>query len=183
MRKASAFCAAFFFFGGLALFLSLGGLYHRVAVYYSSHERGYGSSVYSASVLVLRQDAYGKGYFGAHRNGGRIHQGIDILAPVGRPICAAKSGRILVAGWDRGYGNYVEILHSDGLRSRYAHLSRIYIRAGEWVRKSDIVGACGKTGNAADPRIKAHLHFEVRAASTPVNPAPLMDAGIQVHLS
>ena len=132
----------------------------------------YLSPVYaSGNLLKIRHDVYGKGYFGASRSRGRTHQGIDILAPVGRPILASKSGRVSVAETEKGYGQWVEILHADGLRSRYAHLSRTFVNVGDWVRADDIIGTCGKTGNAKDRRIKAHLHFEIRSPKEALNPA------------
>src|SRR6185503_1653964 len=86
-----------------------------------------------SSIAPLRQDVYGKGYFGASRNGGRNHEGVDLFVPIRMPIYAAKSGRIVLSADGKGYGKYIEILHPDGLSSRYAHLSEICVQAGDWV--------------------------------------------------
>ena len=122
--------------------------------------------------VLLRNDSYGKGYFGASRgnSGQRKHQGIDLSAPIGQPVFASKSGRVFYAGFDRGYGNYVEILHPDGFSTRYAHLSLLWVKAGDWVPQGSALGRTGKTGNANHKMIKPHLHFEIRYAKTPLNP-------------
>lgn len=121
--------------------------------------------------IPLRQDDYGKGYFGASRNGGRKHKGIDILAPIASPILSAKSGRVVFTGEDKkGYGFYIEILHPNNLRTRYAHLKKIWVRAGDWVSRGQMVGECGKTGNAAGAGVKPHLHFEILTSYGPLNP-------------
>lgn len=130
--------------------------------------------------IFIRQDGYGKGYFGASRNGGRTHKGLDIAYPLGRPILASKSGRVAVAGTDKGYGFWIEIAHPDGRFSRYAHLSQLQIVKGAWVREGQQIGLCGKTGNADNPLIKPHLHFEIRDANREaINPRPgLLDPSL-----
>ncbi len=90
---------------------------------------------------------------------GRIHQGIDIAGPVGTPIVAAASGRVVFSGWnDGGYGYMVDILHPDGTVTRYAHNSALYVRAGEEVSQGQLIAAMGSTGYSTGP----HLHFEIR---------------------
>jgi murein DD-endopeptidase MepM/ murein hydrolase activator NlpD len=90
---------------------------------------------------------------------GRIHQGIDIAGPVGTPIVAAASGRVVFSGWnDGGYGYLVEILHPDGTLTRYAHNSALYVKAGEEVNQGQLIAAMGSTGYSTGP----HLHFEIR---------------------
>jgi murein DD-endopeptidase MepM/ murein hydrolase activator NlpD len=90
---------------------------------------------------------------------GRIHQGIDIAAPVGTPIWATANGIVDFAGWNSGgYGNMVDILHPNGTISRYAHLNAIYVRRGQPVNQSQVIAAMGNTGNSTGP----HLHFEIR---------------------
>ena len=132
-------------------------------------------------IISLRADTFGKGYFGASRNGGRTHKGVDISARLGCPILAAKSGRVSVSAWDKGYGEWVEIRHPDGLSTRYAHLQRRDVAPGDWVRQNQSIGLCGKTGNAADPRIHPHVHFELRFQSCALNPAEgLLNPAIQI---
>ena len=91
---------------------------------------------------------------------GRMHKGIDIANSVGTPILAAQSGRVTYAGWnDGGYGYLVEITHTDGSRSLYAHHSRILVQVGEDVAQGQQIGLMGSTGRSTGP----HLHFEVHA--------------------
>jgi len=130
--------------------------------------------------VSLRNDSYGGGRFGASRNGRRIHEGIDLAVPVGQPVFSSKSGRVTVAGENKGYGRYVELLHPDGYRTRYAHLSAIETREGEWVGKNQRIGFSGKTGNADNIRITPHLHFEIRNKQTAVNPKGLLDPSITI---
>lgn len=91
---------------------------------------------------------------------GRMHRGIDIAAPVGTPIFAAAGGEVVSAGWNSGgYGNLVEVRHSDGSLTRYAHNSRIMVRKGQQVKQGQQIAAMGSTGFSTGP----HLHFEVHA--------------------
>ncbi|MFN3926597.1 MAG: LysM peptidoglycan-binding domain-containing protein [Pseudanabaenaceae cyanobacterium] len=90
---------------------------------------------------------------------GRIHQGIDIAGPVGTPIVAAASGKVVFSGWnDGGYGYMIDILHPDGTITRYAHNSALYVRTGEQVTQGQLIAAMGSTGYSTGP----HLHFEIR---------------------
>lgn len=89
---------------------------------------------------------------------GRMHRGIDIAAPVGTPIYAAADGTVARAGWNSGgYGNLVDIRHPDGSMTRYAHNSRLLVRAGQQVRQGQHIAAMGSTGYSTGP----HLHFEI----------------------
>jgi murein DD-endopeptidase MepM/ murein hydrolase activator NlpD len=129
-------------------------------------------------IPALRNDAYGEGHFGASRNGGRVHEGLDWEARIGDSVWASKSGRVSFAGTKGGYGTFVEIKHPDGLRSRYAHLDSVYVKAGDWVKRGQLVGEAGKTGNASSPFIKAHLHFEIRDKHKALDPNKLLGAGL-----
>ena len=134
-----------------------------------------------SNTVSLRNDSYGGGRFGASRNGRRIHEGIDLVAVFGEPVFSSKSGRVIVAGESKGYGRYVELLHPDGYRTRYAHLSAIQAREGEWVVKNQMIGASGKTGNADRASITPHLHFEIRNKQMAVNPTNgLLDPSITI---
>ncbi|NJK33748.1 MAG: peptidoglycan DD-metalloendopeptidase family protein [Oscillatoriales cyanobacterium SM2_2_1] len=99
---------------------------------------------------------------------GRVHQGIDIAAPVGTPIWAAASGEVVFAGWnDGGYGNMVDIRHSDGTVTRYAHLHAVHVSEGQQVSQGQVIAAMGSTGFSTGP----HLHFEIRpGGGSAVNP-------------
>jgi murein DD-endopeptidase MepM/ murein hydrolase activator NlpD len=97
---------------------------------------------------------------------GRLHAGIDIGAPSGTPIHAAASGRVVIAGWNGGYGNYTCIDHGGGLATCYAHQSSFAVGAGASVSQGQVIGYVGNTGHSFGP----HLHFEVRINGTPVDP-------------
>jgi murein DD-endopeptidase MepM/ murein hydrolase activator NlpD len=95
------------------------------------------------------------------------HAGIDLPAPMGAPVYAARSGRVVWAGWrDGGWGFLVVVAHGHGERSMYAHLSRIDVRLGVWVGQGVRVGLIGASGDATGP----HLHFEVRVRGAAVDP-------------
>jgi murein DD-endopeptidase MepM/ murein hydrolase activator NlpD len=93
---------------------------------------------------------------------GRMHAGIDIAADVGTPIFAAADGVIEYSEWNSGgYGNLVEIRHPDGSLTRYAHLNKSLVRAGQKVKQGEQIAEMGSTGYSTGP----HLHFEVRTAT------------------
>lgn len=120
--------------------------------------------------IRIRNDGYGDGRFGADRKNDRSHQGVDILAPVGMPIVAAKSG-IAKSGFDKyGYGNYVEIYHRGGLITLYGHLVDTNIKRMKIVRQGEVIGWVGKGGNAGHKGLKPHLHFEVRENGVLIDP-------------
>lgn len=101
---------------------------------------------------------------------GRMHPGVDLRAPLGTPVTAAASGRVVFAGRYYHYGLMVEIEHHDGTRARYAHLSRFApgVAAGAELRGGEPIGAVGRTGRTTG----AHLHVELRRDGRPVNPWP-----------
>ncbi len=89
---------------------------------------------------------------------GRPHRGIDIAAPVGTPIVAAAPGVIGYSGYnDGGFGYLVEVDHADGTMTRYAHNSRLLVKAGQQVSQGEQISEMGSTGFSTGP----HLHFEV----------------------
>ncbi len=90
----------------------------------------------------------------------KLHTGIDIRASSGSSIVAAESGIVLLSsyGYNGGYGNYVIILHGDGLTTRYAHCSSLAVSEGQTVAKGQVIASVGSTGDSTGP----HLHFEVR---------------------
>jgi len=99
-----------------------------------------------------------------------FHPGIDIDAPYGTDIVAAGDGMVIQAEPDAGYGRSILIDHGDGITTRYAHLSKIFVVVGEQVKQDQIIGAIGMTGRTTGP----HLHYEVRIHGIPVNPAPFL---------
>lgn len=100
----------------------------------------------------------------------RQHTGIDIAAPTGTPVYAAACGYVESVHHsylpNRNYGKYIVIDHGFGKTTYYAHLSKIFVKPGQQVKRWDIIGAVGETGRATGP----HLHYEVREDNTPVNP-------------
>ena len=97
---------------------------------------------------------------------GRLHAGIDISAPTGTPIRAADSGRVALAGWTGGYGQYTCIQHTGSMSTCYGHQSRIGVSVGQSVSQGQVIGAVGNTGHSTGN----HLHFEVRMGGSPVSP-------------
>lgn len=102
--------------------------------------------------------------------GRRNHKGVDLAAPMGTPVYATADGIVGRADWFSSYGNYVQVEHGADLETRYAHLSRIAVSAGDRIRKGDLIGYVGSTGRSTGP----HLHYEVRVAGDAVNPVPYM---------
>lgn len=97
---------------------------------------------------------------------GAMHTGVDISAPMGTPVHATADGIVVHAGWNGGYGRCVVIDHGNNYQTWYAHLSRMDVIEGQEIRQGEVLGAVGTTGRSTGP----HLHYEVRIASTPVNP-------------
>lgn len=120
--------------------------------------------------IKIRSDGYGSGEFGAKRSGGRLHLGIDIQAKIGTPVKAAKSGKAYVGKQNKGMGKHIIIKHPDGTQTIYGHLSKIFIANRQKVKRGDIIGEVGKTGNAWRRAILPHLHFEIRIDGEPVDP-------------
>jgi|GEM_PF-4396647 len=101
------------------------------------------------------------------------HEGVDLVAPPGTPVRAAAAGRVLFAGRDGPFGLAVVLDHGNGLTTRYAHLSRILVRAGGKVAAGRPIGLVGNTGRSTGP----HLHYEVRLAGRALDPMPFLEAG------
>jgi len=98
--------------------------------------------------------------------GREMHPGIDISASYGSPVTAAGNGAVIFAGRDPGYGGVVIVAHGGQLDTLYGHLSALYVREGQSVRRGQAIGAVGATGRATG----AHLHYEVRVNGAPVDP-------------
>lgn len=117
---------------------------------------------YKQDTIIIRHDSYGSGDFLAERSGARKHNGIDLQAAIGTPVYAVRGARVIEARFHKGLGNYVELLHSEGYVSIYAHLSKIEVKENQLLRQGQKIGEVGKTGNAGYRGIIPHLHFELR---------------------
>ena len=95
-----------------------------------------------------------------------MHIGIDIPAPAGTPIVAAKSGIVTVSHLGTSYGYWIEINHGDGITTRYAHNSQNLVKKDDWVEKGEVIALVGTTGTSTGN----HLHFEVRHNNNHFNP-------------
>lgn len=102
--------------------------------------------------------------------GRRQHKGVDLAQPTGTPVYATADGVISKADWFSSYGLYISIEHGAEIQTRYGHLSRLNVAAGQAVHKGDLIGFVGSTGRSTGP----HLHYEVRIAGNSVNPVPYL---------
>jgi len=113
------------------------------------------------------------------RGKGRRHEGLDIDGEKGELIRAAASGRIIRAEKDGRYGKMLLIDHGQGLRTRYAHASKLLVKRGDRVKRGQPVAQVGKTGNASG----THLHFEALKRGRPIDPLPLLKGRPSVSVS
>ena len=124
---------------------------------------------YYAGVAFLSNPTNGgylSSYFGEVR-AKSVHKGIDIAKNLGESVNASLDGKVISAGYNNGgYGNLIVIEHPNNMKTYYAHLNDIYVNVGDMVKKDDIIGAVGSTGNSTGP----HLHFELRVDNKPVDP-------------
>ncbi len=109
--------------------------------------------------------------FGMRRNpfngeGREVHEGLDIAVDFGTPVTATADGLVIYAAPHAGYGNLVIVYHSNGITTRYGHLSRISVEAGQRVKRSDQIGNAGSTGRSTGP----HVHYEIRENDQSVDP-------------
>ena len=99
------------------------------------------------------------------------HPGLDLAAGLGMPIHSITDGVILEVGRDLfGLGNFVEVSHENGFKSKYAHMGKIYVKAGEKVASSNILGEVGLTGNTSGP----HTHLEVTLNGKNIDPQTIL---------
>ncbi len=94
------------------------------------------------------------------------HSGLDMAAPTGTPVTAAAPGYVAWARTGRSYGNYIMIIHTNGVATLYAHLSSMNVSADQFVERGQVIGGVGSTGLSTGP----HLHFEARVNGIPQNP-------------
>lgn len=99
------------------------------------------------------------------------HSGIDIPAQINSPVQSAGPGYVAWTKRGTQYGNYVMVIHSDGIATLYAHLSKVLVASDQFVARGDVIGTVGMTGLTTGP----HLHFEVRKNGLPTNPLPYLN--------
>jgi murein DD-endopeptidase MepM/ murein hydrolase activator NlpD len=95
-----------------------------------------------------------------------FHRGIDIATNFGNPVVATADGNVIEAAYDKFFGRTVIISHGGGVVTQYCHLDKYIVKAGQRIKRGDLLGYIGKTGKALGP----HLHYEVRINDTSVNP-------------
>ncbi|MBV68674.1 MAG: hypothetical protein CMJ08_02610 [Pelagibacterales bacterium] len=101
------------------------------------------------------------------KNSGRRNDGINIKAPEGSPVRAAKTGKVIYRGNELpAWGNLILVKHNNGWTTAYAHLEKFFVNVGSELKTGDILGAVGKTGNVDEYQ----LHFQVRKNSKPLDP-------------
>jgi murein DD-endopeptidase MepM/ murein hydrolase activator NlpD len=105
-----------------------------------------------------------------HTGATHEHQGVDLTAAMGQPVAAAAAGTVIHAGPGGNYGNLVTVRHTDGVETRYAHLSAVGVKVGDTVTVGQALGNVGSTGLSDGP----HLHFEIRKEGQPIDPTPLL---------
>ncbi len=105
-----------------------------------------------------------------------FHPGLDLAGEIGTKVHATADGTVERAGWDGGYGNLVEINNGHDIITRFGHLSKILVKAGQHVHRGEVVGLMGSTGRSTGP----HLHYEVRVDGKAVNPEKFLHAGVRL---
>jgi len=101
----------------------------------------------------------------------RPHRGIDYAAPTGTPVYAAGDGRVVQSGFNNSMGNFIVIQHDGTYSTKYLHLSKRNVKAGQQVRQTQVIGAVGSTGLSSGP----HLHYEFLVKGVHTNPAKIAD--------
>ncbi len=110
---------------------------------------------------------------------GAMHEGIDFVAEVGSKVIASAGGVVMVAEYHPQYGNMIEIDHGNDFSSRYAHMSKLDVKAGQIIKRGQAIGLSGNTGRSTGP----HLHFEVRFKGVAQNPSRFLGMGTPVALN
>lgn len=102
----------------------------------------------------------------------RFHSGIDYEVSPRTPVKSFMEGEVVFSGWEKGYGNMVEIEHPNGYRSRYAHNSALLVKEGDHVESGTVISLSGSSGRSTGP----HLHFEIRKGELSLDPAKILDS-------
>jgi len=114
---------------------------------------------YQTAGFGIRRNPFGEG-------GSEFHEGMDIAVEFGTPVSATADGVVIWAEPKSGYGNLVAIYHTNGITSRYGHLSRVSVQQGQRIKRGEQIGYAGSTGRSTGP----HVHYEIRVNDQPVDP-------------
>jgi murein DD-endopeptidase MepM/ murein hydrolase activator NlpD len=150
----------------------LGGLESRLTNVRKEVERR--EALAAATPSIWPAHGWVTGWFGGRNDPftgeSGFHQGLDISLDKGQPVYATADGHVDAAAYSGDYGNMVIVGHGFGLSTRYGHLSKFAVKAGEDVRRGQVVGYVGSTGRATGP----HLHYEILANGRLLNPLQLL---------
>jgi murein DD-endopeptidase MepM/ murein hydrolase activator NlpD len=118
---------------------------------------------YQTAGFGIRRNPFGEG-------GSEFHEGMDIAVEFGTPVSSTADGVVIWSGPYSGYGNLVAIYHTNGITSRYGHLSRVSVQQGQRIKRGEQIGYAGSTGRSTGP----HVHYELRVNDQPVDPINYM---------
>lgn len=102
--------------------------------------------------------------------GGRMHNGVDMTVPMNTPVVVTANGLVSFSGTMRGYGDIIIVDHANLHQTAYAHLNKRKVDVGERVKRGQVIGLSGQSGNATAP----HVHYEVRRNGVAVDPMPYL---------
>lgn len=123
-----------------------------------------------ANPTMLPVDGWVTSDFGVRhspfRSGFKMHYGLDIASPVGTPIKAPASGRVIFADFKGGYGRALMVDHGYGVVTLYGHTSKLFVKEGDVVKKGEVIAAVGSSGSSTGP----HVHYEVHVDGIPTDP-------------
>lgn len=148
--------------------------------YWGKDGNTYQSEIYNGDLPEYSSDDFVRpvsggeftSFFGYRESFNRMHKGVDISLKEGDPVLAALPGVVGRIGYEPGgYGHFVILVHSDGVETRYAHLSRVTAVLGQKVVAGQDIALGGNTGNSTGP----HLHFEIRRHGKAINPLSLFE--------
>lgn len=128
---------------------------------------------------VPRQGRITSGFGFRRLFGRKFHKGLDIDLETGDTIVAAMDGKIRIARYGKGYGNFVVISHEGGLETVYGHMSELHVKEGEMIASGQPIGLGGSTGQSTG----SHLHFELRVFGEQVDPSWVLDANTLMPLA
>lgn len=134
----------------------------------SGSNSGVDGYIWPTNNTRLVTSPYGERWCPFH--GYESHNGADIGAARGSAVLAAKSGRVIQAGWNGGYGISVMIAHDDGITTLYGHMDSCSVSAGQTVSQGETIGICGSTGNSTG----AHIHYTMYKNGSTIDPLPYL---------